>query len=325
MTVLVTGGAGYIGSHMVLALLDRGDQVVVIDNLSTGLRDLVNDEAHFVLGDVGDSALVSRTLRDHRIGAVIHFAGSVVVPESVANPIRYYENNTAVSLSLIKNCVDEGVSNFVFSSTAAVYGAVTQPKVTEDSDKTPINPYGRSKLMTEEILADVARAHDFRYNALRYFNVAGADPLGRTGQSTPKATHLIKRACQVALGRVPYLDIFGVDFPTPDGTGVRDYIHVTDLVDAHVLALNALRGGASSNVYNCGYGRGLSVRDIVRAVEKATGESLAVREMERRPGDPPMIISESARLSEKLGWRARHADIDAIVSSALAWERRLAD
>ena len=325
MTVLVTGGAGYIGSHMVLALLDRGDQVVVIDNLSTGLRGLVNNKAHFVLGDVGDSALVSRTLREHRIGAVIHFAGSVVVPESVANPIRYYENNTAVSLSLIKNCVDEGVGNFVFSSTAAVYGAVKQPKVTEDSDKTPINPYGRSKLMTEEILADVARAHDFRYTALRYFNVAGADPLGRTGQSTPKATHLIKRACQVALGRVPYLDIFGVDFPTSDGTGVRDYIHVTDLVDAHLLALKALRGGANSNVYNCGYGRGLSVRDIIKAVEKTTGESLAVREMERRAGDPPMIISDPTRLCQALGWRARHADIDAIVSSALAWERRLAD
>jgi UDP-glucose 4-epimerase len=315
--------AGYIGSHMVYALLDCGEKVVVIDDLSTGIRELVSDEACFIEGDVGDRALVCKTLHEHAVDAVIHFAGSVIVPESVENPIRYYENNTDASLSLVKSCVEEGVENFVFSSTAAVYGAVNQPKVTENSEKIPINPYGRSKLMTEWLLADVAAAHSIRYTALRYFNVAGADPLGRTGQSTPNATHLIKRACQASLGKVSHLDIYGTDFPTPDGTGVRDYIHVVDLADAHILALRALRAGAKSSIYNCGYGRGLSVREIIRAVEKASGKTLAVKEMARRAGDPAMMVADASRLQSALNWTPCLADIDIIVHSALAWESKL--
>ena len=323
MSVLVTGGAGYIGSHMVHALLDRGEDVVVLDNLSTGVRELVNEKARLVVGDVGNGELTRKILREHRVDAVIHFAGSVVVPESVEKPLLYYANNTAASLSLIDACVAEQVRNFVFSSTAAVYGASKEPKVAENSLQEPINPYGRSKLMTEWVLADVTRAYDFRYTALRYFNVAGADPLGRTGQSTPRATHLIKRACQVAIGAVPHLDIFGTDFATPDGTGVRDYIHVSDLVAAHVLALEAMRKGAPSNVYNCGYGRGLSVREIVKAVEALTNRPLPVREGPRRAGDPPMLIADSTRLSRALNWQPNHAQIETIVGSALQWERRI--
>src|SRR3954468_9916344 len=268
MAVLVTGGAGYIGSHMTYALLERGEDVVVIDNLSTGIRDLVSPKAAFVQGDVADKALVKDVLKRHGVDAVIHFAGSVVVPESVERPLFYYQNNTAASRNLVEACVEMGIHHFVFSSTAAVYGMPGDGIVTEATLPDPINPYGRSKLMTEWMLADVSRAQDFRYVALRYFNVAGADPAGRTGQSTPRATHLIKRACQAALGRIPRLDIFGTDFPTPDGTGVRDYIHVMDLVDAHILALTSLRQGGRSEVYNCGYGRGLSVREIVRSVEE---------------------------------------------------------
>jgi UDP-glucose 4-epimerase len=323
MSVLVTGGAGYIGSHMVHALLDGGEDVVVLDNLSTGVRELVSEKARLIIGDVADADLTRKILREHRVDAVIHFAGSVVVPESVEKPLLYYGNNTAASLSLINACVSEQVRNFVFSSTAAVYGASEEPKVAEDAPKDPINPYGRSKLLTEYILADATKAHDFRYTALRYFNVAGADPLGRTGQSTPRATHLIKRACQVAIGFVPHLDIFGTDFATPDGTGVRDYIHVSDLVAAHLLALEAMRKGAPSNVYNCGYGRGLSVREIVKAVEALTGRPLPVREGPRRAGDPPMLIADSTRLSRALNWQPQYAQIETIVGSALAWERRV--
>ena len=323
MTVLVTGGAGYIGSHMVQALLDNNEKVVVLDNLSTGIRASVNQNASFVLGSVGDEQLVTDTMQDHQVDAVIHFAGSVVVPESVENPTLYYANNTAGSLNLLKACVKLGIAHFVFSSTAAVYGSPDTTIVTEDSPKNPINPYGHSKLMVEQILADVSAAHPFRYHALRYFNVAGADPQGRRGQSTPRATHLIKRASEVALGKRPCLDIFGTDFSTPDGTGVRDYIHVSDLVNAHLLALAALRNGAPSTVYNCGYGRGLSVRDIIRAVEKVTGKPLPVRDMPRRPGDPAMLIADSSRLQNRLGWRPAHADIDTIVGSALNWEAKI--
>ena len=323
MSVLVTGGAGYIGSHMVHALLDRGEDVVVLDNLSTGVQELVAKKARLIVGDVGDSELTRKILREHRVDAVIHFAGSVVVPESVEKPLLYYANNTAASLSLINACVTEQVRHLVFSSTAAVYGESEEPKVAEDAPKDPINPYGRSKLLTEYILADAAKAHDFCYTALRYFNVAGADPLGRTGQSTPRATHLIKRACQVAIGTVPKLDIFGTDFATPDGTGVRDYIHVSDLVAAHLLALEAMRKGAPSNVYNCGYGRGLSVREIVRAVEALTGRPLPVREGPRRAGDPPMLIADSTRLSKALDWHPQYAQTETIVGSALNWERRI--
>ena len=323
MSVLVTGGAGYIGSHMVQALLDQDECVVVVDNLSTGIRESVNSQATFVLGDVSESALLSEVIQEHGINAVIHFAGSVIVPESVENPTLYYANNTAASLALVRTCLKHDVPHFVFSSTAAVYGSPDQPVVTEDSPTNPINPYGQSKLMVEHILADVSRAHPFRYHALRYFNVAGADLQGRRGQSTPRATHLIKRACEVALGKKPCLDIFGTDFPTPDGTGVRDYIHVADLVEAHVLALTAMRNGASSAIYNCGYGRGLSVYDIIRAVEKVSGQPLPARKMPRRAGDPAMLIADSTRLQKQLGWQPRHADIGTIVGSAFNWERKL--
>jgi len=323
MAVLVTGGAGYIGSHMTYALLERGEDVVVLDNLSTGIRDLVSPKATFVQGDVADKALVKDVLKRHGVDAVIHFAGSVIVPESVERPLFYYQNNTAASRNLVEACVEMGVHHFVFSSTAAVYGMPGEGFVTEATLPDPINPYGRSKLMTEWMLDDVSRAHDFRYVALRYFNVAGADPEGRTGQSTPRATHLIKRACQAALGRIPQLDIFGTDFPTPDGTGVRDYIHVMDLVDAHVLALASLRAGGQSEIYNCGYGRGLSVREIVRSVEQVTSHQVPVREASRRAGDPAMVVANSTKLKTGLGWRPHFFEVNEIVRTAFEWERRL--
>ncbi len=322
MTVLVTGGAGYIGSHVTHALLDRGDKVVVLDNLSTGRRASVGKDAVFVDGDIADAALVGEVLRTNKVDAVLHFAGSIVVPDSVADPLAYYENNVVKSRALIAACVEVGIGRFIFSSTATVYAEDARQPLGEDARKAPISPYARSKLMTEWMLEDVARAHDFRYHTLRYFNVAGADPKGRTGQSTPKATHLIKRAAQVALGRVAHLDIFGTDYPTPDGTGVRDYIHVTDLAAAHLLALDALRDGAPSAVYNCGYGRGLSVREVVSGVERVTGRPLPVREGPRRPGDPPVLISDPARIKQTLGWTPRYDDLDEIIRSAIAWERR---
>jgi UDP-glucose 4-epimerase len=323
MSVLVTGGAGYIGSHMTLELADRGDQVVVLDNLTTGVKAQVADGAHFVQGDIRDTALVREILKKHDVEAVIHFAGSIVVPESVENPLLYYSNNTAASRDLIESCVASGVKKFIFSSTAAVYGVTDQPSIAEDAVKDPASPYGRSKLMTEWMLEDAANAHDFRYVALRYFNVAGADPKGRSGQSTPRATHLIKRACQVALGRVPHLGIFGTDYPTPDGTGIRDYIHVSDLIGAHALALAHLRGGGASSLFNCGYGHGFSVREVARAVERAAGVPLAVKELPRRAGDPPAIVSNPAKLKAALGWAPKHDSLDEIVAGALAWESRL--
>jgi UDP-glucose 4-epimerase len=322
VTVLVTGGAGYIGSHTVYALLDRGDAVVVLDNLTTGVRGQVGPDAVFVEGDVADAALVARIIQDHKIDAVIHFAGSIVVPDSVADPLGYYENNVVKSRSLIQTCVQNGVAGFIFSSTATVYAEDAAQPLAEGAAKAPISPYARSKLMTEWMLEDVSRAHPLRHMVLRYFNVAGADPSGRTGQSTPKATHLIKRAAQVALGRVPQLDIFGTDYPTPDGTGVRDYIHVTDLAAAHLLALDALRAGAPSTSYNCGYGRGLSVRQVIQGVERVIGRPLPVKESPRRPGDPPMLVSDPARIKAALGWQPAHDDLDGIIRSALEWERR---
>jgi UDP-glucose 4-epimerase len=261
-------------------------------------------------------------LRRHTIRSVLHFAGSIVVPDSMTDPLAYYENNVVRSRDLIRACVWAGVENFIFSSTATVYDAAAPQPLIEDARKAPISPYARSKLMTEWMLEDVSRAHPMRHIVLRYFNVAGADPQGRTGQSTPKATHLIKRAAQVALGRVPHLDIFGTDYPTPDGTGVRDYIHVTDLAQAHLLALDALRAGAPSTVYNCGYGRGLSVREVVRGVEKVIGRLLPVREGARRPGDPPTLISDPGRIKAALNWIPRHDDLEEIIRSAIAWERR---
>lgn len=323
MSVLVTGGAGYIGSHMTLQLVDQGDSVVVLDNLVTGVRAQVAEKATFIEGDISDKDLVRDILKTHKVEAVIHFAGSVVVPESVENPLKYYSNNTAKSRDLIESCVAGGVKQFIFSSTAAVYGVTEEASIAEDAVKDPASPYGRSKLMTEWMLEDTAHAHDFRYVALRYFNVAGADPKGRSGQSTPRATHLIKRACQVALGRAPYLGIFGTDFPTPDGTGVRDYIHVSDLIGAHALALAHLRGGGASSLFNCGYGRGFSVREVAKAVEKAAGAPLPVKEMPRRAGDPPAIVSNPAKLKAALGWKPQHDSLDEIVASALAWESRL--
>ena len=322
MSILVTGGAGYIGSHTVYALLDRGDTVVVLDNLSTGVRAQVGEKAAFVQGDIADTALVKKTLSEHKVDAVIHFAGSMVVADSVADPLGYYENNVVKSRALVQSCIEADVRQFIFSSTSTVYAEDAVQPLAEDERKGPISPYARSKLMTEWMLEDVARAHDFRHIVLRYFNVAGADAAGRTGQSTPKATHLIKRAAQVALARVPHIDIFGTDYPTPDGTGVRDYIHVTDLAAAHLLALDALSSGTPSKVYNCGYGRGLSVREVIAGVERVIGHALTVKEGPRRPGDPPTLISDPRRIKQELGWAPRHDDLDEIIRSAIAWERR---
>jgi UDP-glucose 4-epimerase len=323
MAILVTGGAGYIGSHMTLALLERGEEVVVLDNLATGVRSLVPPAARFVEGDVRDQALLRRLFQEHDVDAVLHFAGSTVVPDSVARPLAYYANNTMASRDLIEACVGAGVKHFIFSSTAAVYGPGDDTLIAETAAKAPANPYGRSKLMTEQMLQDAAGASDLRYVALRYFNVAGADPEGRTGQSTPRATHLIKCACQAALGRRPYLGVFGTDYETPDGTGVRDYIHVADLVAAHALALDHLRAGGESAVFNCGYGRGFSVREVIAAVERAAGVRLPVKTLPRRPGDAAAVVADPARIKARLGWSPRHDDLDEIVRHALAWERRL--
>ena len=322
-TVLVTGGAGYIGSHMTLALLDRGERVVVVDDLSTGLRALVPEEAEFVEGRAGDSALVRQLISEHGIKSVLHFAGSIVVPESVVEPLKYYANNTVASHALIKACVESGIEHFVFSSTAAVYSASAPMPLAETAETGPISPYARSKLMTEWMLRDTQTAHGLRQITLRYFNVAGADPKGRSGQSGPKATHLIKRASQAALGRIPHLDILGTDYPTPDGTGVRDYIHVADLIAAHLLALDALRSGIESDCFNCGYGTGKSVRDVVRTMEKVTGRRLPVREGPRRAGDPPLLVADPSKLKQTLNWTPKHNNLDEIVRSALDWERRL--
>ena len=323
MSILITGGAGYIGSHMVHAALERGFDVVVLDNLSTGLRGLVAESAHFHQGHVGDQTIVRRLINDYSVTAVIHFAGSIVAPDSVKDPLAYYANNTVASRALIEACVLEGVKSFVFSSSALIYGPPLLVAMPETTPKEPENPYGRSKLMTEWMLEDAARAHDFRYAALRYFNVAGADPKGRTGQSTPRATHLIKRACQVALGRVPQLDIFGTDYPTRDGTGVRDYIHVSDLVDVHLIALDHLAGGGHSIALNCGYGRGASVREVIKAVSRVIGRDLPAVESPRRPGDPPALIADPTRLKRDFGWRPKHDDLHEIISTAYEWERRL--
>jgi UDP-glucose 4-epimerase len=324
MSVLVTGGAGYIGSHMVLELLDAGEDVVVLDNLSTGFRWAVPPAAKLVVGDAGDEALVRGLIAKHDVDAIIHFAGSIVVPDSVADPLGYYHNNTVTSRALMAAAVAGGVTHFIFSSTAAVYGAPRQGPVREDAAPQPMSPYGSSKLMTEIMLADTARAHDFRYIALRYFNVAGADPRGRAGQSTPRATHLIKAACETALGRRPCMEVFGTDYPTPDGTCVRDYIHVTDLVRAHMAALRHLRAGAPSDVFNCGYSRGYSVLEVIDAVRRAAGVPFDVRVGPRRPGDPPSIVAASEKIRAALSWTPEHDDLDRIVGDALAWERQLA-
>ena len=303
LTVLVTGGAGYIGSHMVWELTDSGDKVVVIDNLTTGFDWLLPGHAELVLGDVGDAELVDNLLRAHRIDAVIHFAGSIIVPESVDDPLKYYRNNTLASLTLIDACIRRGVRDFVFSSTAAVYGDPESVPVAEAAQLKPVSPYGRSKMMTELMLADTATAHDFRYCALRYFNVAGADPGGRSGQSTAEATHLIKVACEAALGKRDGLTIFGDDYGTPDGTAIRDYIHVTDLVAAHRLALDYLRSGGKSRAMNCGYGRGFSVQEVVERVKAVSGVDFDVRHAGRRPGDSEAVIADPSQIRGTLDWQ----------------------
>ncbi|MDJ0937888.1 MAG: UDP-glucose 4-epimerase GalE [Kiloniellales bacterium] len=323
--VLVTGGAGYIGSHVVLALLEAGYPVVVVDDLSTGQRDAVAPAAGFVEGDIGDVRLVAETIHGHGVTAVMHFAGAIVVPESVANPLKYYLQNTCNSRGLIQTCVETGVRRFVFSSTAAVYGNVSGGPVPETAAAIPESPYGTSKLMTEWILRDAAAAHDLAYAALRYFNVAGADPKGRSGQSTPGATHLIKVACEVAAGQRPSMEIFGDDYETPDGTCVRDYIHVTDLAEAHLAALRDLETRGRNLTLNCGYGRGYSVKQVLEAVEQAAGSPLAVRSGPRRPGDVAEIVADATQIGRQLGWRARHDDLHGIVRDALAWERKLAE
>ena len=324
-TILVTGGAGYIGSHVVLALHDAGHPVVVIDDLSNGFRSAVPEGVPLVVGSIGDRPLLDRVFADEGIGAVMHFAGSIVVPESVADPLKYFGNNTVNSHTLLAACVDHRVHHFIFSSTAAVYGMPENLPIDEESPTRPINPYGTSKLMIEWMLRDTAAATDFRYAALRYFNVAGADPAGRSGQSTPVATHLIKVACQAALGLRPEIQVFGTDYPTADGTAIRDYIHVTDLADAHVLALQHLRQGGDSVALNCGYGHGLSVREVLHAVEQVAGSPLPIVAASRRAGDPPALVAASERARRVLGWHPRFDDLHAIVSSALAWERKRPD
>ncbi|GAA4247930.1 UDP-glucose 4-epimerase GalE [Azospirillum formosense] len=321
--VLVTGGAGYIGSHVLHALADAGIPAVTIDNLSTGRRQAVPASVPLVEGDVGSPALLDEVIREHGVDAVMHFAGSIVVPESVEKPLAYYRNNTVSSLTLLDACVRHGIDKLVFSSTAAVYGAPERVPIDEDAPTAPINPYGASKLMTEQMLRDAGAAHGLRSVILRYFNVAGADPAGRTGQATPVATHLIKVACQALLGQRPALSVFGTDYPTPDGTCIRDYIHVSDLADAHVLALLHLRRGGDSLILNCGYGRGASVREVVRTLESVSGETVPATLGPRRAGDPPQLVSAAARIRERLGWVPKHDSLEEIVRSALSWERRL--
>lgn len=320
--VLVTGGAGYIGSHVVLALRDRGRAVIVLDDLSTGRRAALPEDVPLVVGNVGDKALLVDTVTRHGIGTVMHFAGSIVVSDSVERPLAYYHNNTLNSHALIEACVEAGVGRFIFSSTAAVYGMPDRLPIDERTPTKPINPYGTSKLMTEWMLSDTAAAHGLRYVALRYFNVAGADPQGRSGQVSRLATHLIKIAAQTATGQRPEVQIFGDDYNTPDGTCVRDYIHVSDLADAHVAALRHLEAGGTSEVLNCGYGRGYSVREVLTTVERVIGAPLPTRVGQRRLGDPPALVAGVERIGRVLDWTPRHADLATIVASALAWERK---
>lgn len=325
-TVMVTGGAGYIGSHAVLALLDAGWRVVVVDNLVTGFDWAVDPRAKLVVANVADDDKVRAAIRDHNVTAIMHFAGSVVVPESVSDPLKYYRNNTAASRSLIESAVANGVRHFIFSSTAATYGIPEVVPVREDSPQRPINPYGMSKLMTEHMLRDVAAAHPLNFAALRYFNVAGADPQGRSGQSTAGATHLIKVAVEAATGKRDGVSVFGTDFATRDGTGVRDYIHVSDLAAAHVDALELLVADPDkSHFLNAGYGRGYSVLEVLDAVDRVTNMKIERRLEGRRAGDPDELVSDNRAILEALPWRPKHDDLDRIVTDALAWERKLAE
>lgn len=321
--ILVTGGAGYIGSHVVRQLGMAGEDVLTLDNLSTGFEAAVT-AGEFIVGDTGDAALLERLFSAHNIDTVMHFAAHTIVPESVSDPLKYYRNNTSSSRTLLEAAANHGVKNFVFSSTAAVYGIPAGGRASEDTATQPINPYGTSKLMTEWMLRDLAIAGGPKYVALRYFNVAGCEPSGTIGQSTPKATLLVKVACEAATGKRPGVSIFGTDFPTPDGTGLRDYIHVDDLATAHLDALRYLRNGGEATILNCGYGHGYSVRDVLRAVEKASGDKLNITEEPRRAGDPPELIAVADRVRDVLGWTPKFDDLDTIVRTSLNWERKIA-
>ncbi|MBW4050544.1 MAG: UDP-glucose 4-epimerase GalE [Proteobacteria bacterium] len=321
-TILVTGGAGYIGSHVVLQLRARGERVIILDDLSRGFRQAALDTA-LIVGQVGERDTVLKVLREHGVDTVMHFAAYTIVPESVREPLKYYGNNTCSTRSLLQCCVETGVKHFVFSSTAAVYGMPPEGVAAESTPTAPINPYGTSKLMSEWMLRDVSAASPLKHVALRYFNVAGSDSQSRIGQATPNATLLVKVACEVAVGKRPHLSIFGTDYQTPDGTGVRDYIHVEDLATAHLNALDYLRGGGGSTVLNVGYGHGYSVREVLQSVERVSGQRLKVIEEPRRAGDPPGLVARADRIRQELGWKPRLDDLDTIVRTALAWERRL--
>jgi len=322
-TILVTGGAGYIGSHVVRQLGESGEKIVVLDDLSTGFRQAVL-HGDLVVGNTGDTKVLTKLFASHDIDTVMHFAAHTVVPESVADPLKYYRNNTCASRTLLEHALKAGVRHVVFSSTAAVYGIPSEGEASEETPTAPINAYGTSKLMTEWMLRDVAAVNPLRYVALRYFNVAGSDPMGRIGQATPKATLLTKVACEVAVGKREHISIFGTDYPTPDGTGVRDYIHVEDLADAHLKALAYLRAGGDSTTLNCGYGRGYSVRELITMVERVAGHAISKREAPRRAGDPPTLVARASRIRNTLGWQPQHDDLKKIVETSLAWERKLA-
>lgn len=330
--VLITGGAGYIGSHAMLAMLDSGRKVVVVDDLSTGRRAAVPDEVPFYQGKVGDGALIGRIVAEHGCRSVMHFAGSIIVPESVELPLDYYQNNVVGSAELLRACLDNGIENFVFSSTAAVYDgdAAANVALAEDADLAPANPYGRSKLMTEWMLRDIAAATDLRIAVLRYFNVAGADQAERSGQYSKVATHLIKRACQTILGVLPHIDVFGDDYPTPDGTCMRDYIHISDLAQAHLAVLDHIAGGVGSVTMNCGYGHGFSVTQVLDVVDEVAKDMLGAEPMQRRAGprrtgDPASLIADTARIRETLNWQPQYDDLKVMAATALAWEKRLMD
>src|SRR5450830_1219873 len=323
MTILVTGGAGYIGSHMVHELVDAGEPVVVLDNLSTGFRFLIPGAVPFVAGSTGDHALVAKTIAQHGVTAIIHFAASIVVPDSVSDPLDYYRNNTMNTCALLDVAIKAGVKQFIFSSTAVVYGNAEQVPVREDAATLPISPYGMSKLMSEIMLHDAGKAHGLRFVVLRYFNVAGADPKLRTGQSTPAATHVIKVACEAALGKRPKMNVFGTDYPTPDGTCIRDYVHVSDLARAHSAALAHLRRGGASATFNCGYGRGSSVFEVIDAVRRASGRNFPVEISGRRAGDPAALVANVDRIRSLLDRRPQFQDLDTSVRHAFAWEKRL--